>query len=319
MNSGLKSRMRRRKPIYVESLIRTSMDALWDATQDPKRHSRWDLRFGEIEYLAKVDGEPQQFRYATTVIPGFTVAGTGETLGDRDRPDGTRWSGLKFWADDPRSIIKSGAGYWRYVPTDGGIRFLTRYDYRPRWGPIGEWLDKVAFRPLFGWGTAWSFDRLRLWLEEGIPPATSRNTALAHATATGSLAAIWMYQGLIPKLIFADEDERIFWLRRGYSNRAAAAVVRVIGVGELAFGGAVAGWSDRKWPFVITAASMPLLAAGAFGTERKLFARAFNPATLNIASAGLALVALATHEGRPSGRTPLRDMPDRQPDVGDLP
>ena len=24
-----------------------------------------------------------------------------------------------------------------------------------------------------GWATAWSFDRLRLWLEEGIDPATS--------------------------------------------------------------------------------------------------------------------------------------------------
>ena len=126
--------MSRRKPIYVESLVDAPIEALWKATQDPRLHQRWDVRFGRIEYLPRLDGEPQRFRYATTIVPGVTIAGTGESLGDRDRRDGTRWSGLKFWADDRRSIIGAGAGYWRYVPVDGGVRFLTRYDYRPRLG-----------------------------------------------------------------------------------------------------------------------------------------------------------------------------------------
>jgi hypothetical protein len=87
-------------------------------------------------------------------VPGVTIAGTGRSLGDRDRADGTRWSGLKFWATDRRSIIDTGAGYWRYIPTDDGVRFLTRYNYRPRWGRLGELIDRWAFRPLFGWATA---------------------------------------------------------------------------------------------------------------------------------------------------------------------
>lgn len=180
----------RRRPIYVESRIHTSMERLWDATQNPAEHQRWDVRFGRITYLHRADGEPQRFTYATTVVPGVTVAGTGESLGDRDRPDGTRWSGLKFWAADPRSIIDAGAGYWRYVPTDDGIRFLTRYDYRPRWGRIGAVIDRAVFRPVFGWATAWSFDRLRLWLEDGTPPERTRNLALAHATAIAGLVGI---------------------------------------------------------------------------------------------------------------------------------
>jgi len=40
---------------------------------------------------------------------------------------------------------------------------------------------------------------------------------------------------------------------------------------------------------------------------------------LNWAVVALAGCALATSEGRPSGRRPLRAAPDRQPDVGDLP
>ncbi len=122
--------------------------------------------------------------------PGVTIAGTGESLGDRDRADGTRWSGLKFWAADRRSIIAAGAGYWRYVPTGDGVRFLTRYDYRPRWGSLGEQIDRWLFRPVFGWATAWSFDRLRLWLERGVAPERSRNRAVIHAAAAVGLVGV---------------------------------------------------------------------------------------------------------------------------------
>ncbi|MBA2281178.1 MAG: hypothetical protein H0W25_08070 [Acidimicrobiia bacterium] len=110
------TKQRKRRPIYVESRIRTSIDDVWEATQKPDAHQRWDVRFGGITYLPRVDGEPQRFTYATTVAPGVTVSGCGQSLGDRNRPDGTRWSGLKFWASDRRSIIDAGAGYWRYIP-----------------------------------------------------------------------------------------------------------------------------------------------------------------------------------------------------------
>ena len=295
------------------------MDAVWEATQDPASHRRWDVRFGDIEYLPRTHGEPQQFRYATTVGPGITVAGTGEALGERDRPDGSHWSGLKFWANDRRSIIEAGAGYWRYVPTGDGVRFLTRFDYRPRWGRFGEWLDRVAFRPVFGWATAWSFDRLRIWLEDGIPPEHTRNQAVAHTTATTTIAAIWMYHGLVPKLWKVDADELTFFTVIGLRAAAARAAVRAVGLAEIAFGLATAQSSNRRWPFLITLVSMPAFAAGAVITDRRLATQAFNPVSLNVAISALAAVALATHSGRPSGRTPLRSAPDRQPDVGDLP
>ena len=309
----------RRRPIYVESRIRAPMDALWAATQEPGRHQRWDLRFGTIDYLPRVDGEPQRFTYATTLGPGVTIAGTGESLGDRDRRNGSRWSGLKFWADDRRSIIEAGAGYWRYVPTDDGIRFLTRYDYRPRWGRVGEWVDRWAVRPVFGWATAWSFDRLRLWLEEGIAPERARDQALAHAAAVAGLGGVWLYQGLVPKLWKVDEGEVGPWRRVGFGERGARAAVRFAGAAEVAMGIATVARSRRRWPFVVAAVAMPVLAAGAAVTDRRAFTRAFNPASLNWAMTALAGVALATTEGRPSGRRPLRAAPDRQPDVGDLP
>lgn len=309
----------RRKPIYVESRIHASIDRLWEFTQDPAQHQRWDLRFGQITYLPKVEGEAQRFTYATTVAPGFTVAGTGESLGDRDRADGTRWSGLKFWASDRRSIIDSGAGYWRYVPSEDGVRFLTRYDYRPRWGQFGEALDRTVFRPTFGWATAWSFDRLRLWLEEGTPPERSRALALAHGLATTGLVGVFLYQGIIPKLWKVDRDEVAIWQGLGLSSEHARSFVRLAGAGEAGFALVTAARSGQRWPFVVAVAAMPTLALGAAASDRSILTKAFNPGSLGIAVAALGAVALTTREGRPSGRRPLRAAPDHQPDVEELP
>jgi hypothetical protein len=310
---------RRRRPIYVEARINAPIERVWDATQDPDQHQRWDLRFGTISYLPRCDGEPQRFTYATRVAPGVTVAGTGESLGERDRPDGTRYSGLKFWADDRRSNIDAGSGYWRYIPTDHGVRFLTRYDYRPRWGRVGELIDRWAFRPIFGWATSWSFDRLRLWLEDGIPPEHARNQAVAHAVAVGGLAGVFAYQGVVPKVWKLGTGEVSIWEGLGLPHRQATRVVRGVGAIEAAFAVVTVARSNKRWPFVIALAAMPTLGIGAAKADRSILTKAFNPGSLGLAVAALAGVALATNEGRPSGRRPLRSAPDRQPDVEDLP
>jgi hypothetical protein len=138
------------------------------------------VRFSSIEYLPGVDGEPQRFRYATRLGFGLRIEGTGESVGEREGASGARTSALTFRSDDAKSLIREGSGYWRYVPTEDGVRFLTQYDYEPRFGLAGRAVDGLLFRPLLGWATAWSFDRLRLWLEDGIPPERSRRLARAR-------------------------------------------------------------------------------------------------------------------------------------------
>ncbi|NGO76137.1 hypothetical protein G6045_10725 [Streptomyces sp. YC504] len=180
------------KGLYVEARIRADLDELWERTQDPAEHRRWDLRFTSIDYLPKEAGEPQRFRYATRVLPFLTVAGTGVSAGEKHRPDGTRTSALRFSSPHPLSLLKEGSGYWRYVPDADGVRFLTGYDYTPRWGLFGEVADRLVFRPLMGWATAWSFDRLRLWLEEGVTPRRS----LVHCL-TEMLLRVFLIAGML--------------------------------------------------------------------------------------------------------------------------
>lgn len=196
------------KKLYIETRIDADMDLLWERSQHPAEHRRWDLRFTDIDYLPEKPGEPQHFRYATRLLPFRPIAGTGISAGDRDRPDGSRTSALRFRSADPLSIIEEGSGYWRYVPTANGIRFFTGYDYRVRWGRLGGIADRL-FRPLMGWATAWSFDRLRLWCERGITP----RRALLHNLLELGLRAMITTAGVVP--LISDPDRIDRWVILG--------------------------------------------------------------------------------------------------------
>jgi hypothetical protein len=151
--------------IYVETVIDAPLDRVWDATQDPEQHVRWDVRFSAIVPEPADDDGVTRFTYVRRPAV-HDVHGTGVSLGERRRPDGSRTSALRFATTDRLSPIRTGRGYWRYVPTaDGRTRFLTGYDYDSGWGVLD-----VVVRPLLGWATAWSFDRLRIWLEGGPEP-----------------------------------------------------------------------------------------------------------------------------------------------------
>jgi hypothetical protein len=170
--------------VYVESRMHCALDDLWRLTQDPVQHARWDLRFTSISYIG--EGQPQRFSYRLGPIAGW-----GETAGEREREDGGYASALRFGSRSPFSLIEEGSGYWLYLPQPGGhgIRFLTRYDYKVRWGRAGLLVDRLIIRPLIGWATAWSFDRLRLWLEEGVPPERSLRAAFSLRTRSRAPSA----------------------------------------------------------------------------------------------------------------------------------
>ncbi|MFG6501925.1 SRPBCC family protein [Microbacterium sp. P05] len=152
--------------IFVGIEIDAPLEQVWALTQDAEEHGRWDLRFSTIEPAGVSEDGAMSFTY-TRRVPFHTVAGVGVSLGERSRPDGTRTSALRFSTSDPLSPIRAGRGYWRYAPVDSGAtRFITGYDYTPGWGRL---LDRIV-RPLLGWATAWSFDRLRIWIERGEEP-----------------------------------------------------------------------------------------------------------------------------------------------------
>lgn len=152
-------------PIYVAIRIRASMERVWELTQNPEHHARWDARFSSIVPTEPLAGGGTRFRYELRT-PVHTIVGAGTTIGELARPDGSRTSALRFDTDDRLSPLGAGRGYWRYQQDGDEVLFSTGYDYRPGWGTAA---DRVV-RPLIGWLTAWSFDRLRIWAEQDVPP-----------------------------------------------------------------------------------------------------------------------------------------------------
>jgi hypothetical protein len=168
---GITKSWRSGRRIHVETVIRAELDRVWLLSQTPELHAQWDIRFTAIHPERSPEaGQPSRFVYRRRLAPGLTIRGWGETLATRHRPDGTATSALRFGSNDPRSLIRSGSGYWQYVPMPQGVRFLTAYDYEVRWGVLGRWLDRLVFRATMRWATARSFERLRRWAETGIQP-----------------------------------------------------------------------------------------------------------------------------------------------------
>ncbi len=286
--------------IYVEIPIHASMDELWEKTQNPELHQRWDLRFSQIQYLPRQADEPQKFLYRTRI--GFTrkIDGQGESVGERDGGGGARTSSLKFWSEDPKSLIKTGSGYWKYVPGENTIRFFTWYDYETRFGAFGKLIDRCVFRPCLGWATAWSFDRLRLWIEKGISPETSRDRAIVYALARGTTAFIWFYHGLVPKLLYHDRAELDLLSRIGTAPQNLSQAATLAGVVEIVFAFLLVVLWRQTWLLWVTVvlmmAGIPVLAASA----PSYLTAAFNPVTLNVSLAVLALIAVVAKRDVPT-------------------
>lgn len=298
--------MSNNKGIYVEIPVRTTMDALWEHTQNPDFHEQWDLRFSTIDYLPKaMADDPQRFLYTTKIGFGLSVSGEGESVGTRTGVDGERTSALKFWSDRKISLIRTGSGYWKYVPDGEQIRFLTWYDYVVRFGWVGRLFDRFLFRPLIGRATAWSFDCLRLWLEEGISPSVSKLKALTVLIVNLTLAAIWIYQGLVPKILFPDTGELAILQSSGLFPGFESSVLLAVGVGEIVFGLLFLILGVRILHY-LNIFALFVLGAGAIGSQPEIYIAPFNPASLNLAMVSLSVVAIVNSKHLASARNCLR-------------
>lgn len=227
----------------------------------------------------------------------------------RSERSGERTSALRFWSADRKSLIREGSGYWRYAPTETGIRFITQYDYKVRFGVAGRVLD-LAFRPLLALATAWSFDRLRLWLERDIDPAVSFERSATHWAARLSLAFIWLYHGIIPKLL-APAGEVALATRTGVPPSLAPTFVFAAAAFEIALGLALLLVRDPRPLLALSTVLAIGLAIVTSALAPELLVAPFQPVTLGVAMAGLALAAALAGRDLPEARRCRREPPPK--------
>jgi uncharacterized membrane protein YphA (DoxX/SURF4 family) len=304
-----------RNTVTADTVVRCDPAALWELTQTPAQHVRWDARFTDIQYLPKAPAENvQRFRYATRLGFGLNVEGWGETVGENNGSG----SALRFGSDDPRSLIREGAGCWTYrsVGDDGAAgeaqtatRFATAFDYRVRYGPLGRVLDRLAFRPLMQWATRWSFDRLRLWVERGLEPETALRLWLAKVVARTALALVWIYEGLVPKLLFTTQAEIELVARSHLYWPTPRATLFALAVGEILGGIWLLTGRGERAASVISLALLVGIGTLCAVLEPGLLHHPFGGISKNLGLIACALVVLllsgaAPKASRANGRRP---------------
>lgn len=289
------------KPIYVEIEMDTDIEKVWMYTQQPQLHEQWDLRFSSIAYNEKLPGEDvQTFTYATKVMPGIHIEGWGESKGTHEKASGEKTSALHFGTEQLLSPIAEGKGYWKYIPHESGTTFLTQYDYEVRFGVFGKLVDKL-FRPVMGWGTALSFDVLRRWMEAGESPKTQYRRFFAFYAICFLFAFVWLYQGLVPKVLTQHPLE-ISMLTQLSPLTAAQGSIAIgwIGAAEMLFGCLWLFPKLQKKLLKLQVVIFPFLTLSAIIAAPSVAIAPFNVITLNVTLWILSIVGLLLHEQLPT-------------------
>ena len=291
-------------PIYVEIPIQAEMGDVWEKTQNPALHEQWDLRFSSINYMDRKENEVQEFTYKTKVAPGIEIQGWGKSIAEHHSADGTRTSSLHFGTDQAISLIREGKGYWSYKPFEDGLIFLTQYDYSVNFGKMGRLIDRILFRPLFGWATALSFDVLKRWAETGEPPAAQYRRFFTIWMLAFFFSFLWLYHGLVPKLI-AMHPEEISMVTNTIplGVETGRLIVLAAAFMELALGLFWLFYKNKRMLFKIQVVTFPLLAVAAIIGEPDFLTRPFNPLTFNLAIFVLSVAGLMLSRDIPTARS----------------
>ncbi len=242
--------------LTAETTIVGDRRTVWRFSQTPYLHARWDARFSEIEYLPRAsESGARLFRYSTRIGFGLAVKGWGETIGRADRAT----SALRFGSEDAKSLIREGCGSWTYHEEDGCVRFSTVYDYVVRYGRLGRQFD-LLFRPLMIWATRWSFDRLRIWIEEGTPPETSLRLWIAKLATRCALGLVFIYEGLVPKILAQPKNEVLLVQQSMLYLITPAVTLGILGACEILLGLCLVSGRVEKLAAALSAGTIIFLA-----------------------------------------------------------
>lgn len=293
----------KKKPIYVETVIDSSIEEVWHYTQQPDLHEQWDLRFTSITYNEKQHADaPQTFTYTTKIMPGLSVSGWGESKGTHEKASGVKTSSLHFGTPQQISPTKEGRGYWQYIPNGDRVTFLTQYDYDVRFGQFGQVFDQL-FRPVIGWATALSFNVLARWIEAGEKPATQYRRFFSYYLLCFLFSFTWLYQGFIPKVLMKHplEIDMLKNLSPLSLGQASTAII-AIGVLEIIIG--ILFLVPKLQPLLLKAQIMlfPFLTLSAIIAAPSVATDPFNVVTLNIGLWIASIIAILLTKELPTAK-----------------
>ncbi|MDP1931417.1 MAG: DoxX-like family protein [Gammaproteobacteria bacterium] len=107
-----------------------------------------------------------------------------------------------------------------------------------------------------------------------------------------SIAFIWIYQGVVPKLFGPHADELAINMALGYDESQAVKIAYIGGTLEVLFGIVVLIFHRQRWPYVLTCIAMLGLYLFTVVMTPQFLIAAFNSTTTNLAVGTLSVIAL---------------------------
>ena len=155
---------------------------------------------------------------------------------------------------------------------------------------------------------------MRLWAERDIPPEISLRLAALHALSRIAIAAVWLWHGLVPKLLYRDADERLMLTRAGLSENW----LPWIGVAEIAMALLVLSTWRRRGMLVAQAVVMIVALLAVSLQSPAYLTHAFNPVTLNMLVIALAVMGWVASGDSPTASRCVRVNPREERRADDV-
>lgn len=122
-----------------------------------------------------------------------------------------------------------------------------------------------------------------------------------HGLARVSVALVWIYHGLVPKLLGPHRDELYLAAAHGLPAEPLPRLLQAAGAIEIGFGILLLITWRWRWPFLVSAALLVLLLVDIALVAPQYLVAAFNPVSLNLALISLSLIGWLTADRRVAG------------------
>ena len=121
------------------------------------------------------------------------------------------------------------------------------------------------------------------------------NSQLVYAIGRVTIAFVWLYHGLVPKLLGPHRDELAMNMALGFSPGDAHRLSLAAGVVEVVFGVVVLVCWRQRWPLWASNVAMMALLIFTAIVQPSLMSGAFNPVTTNLCVFALGVITLELH------------------------
>ena len=106
------------------------------------------------------------------------------------------------------------------------------------------------------------------------------------------LAILWIYQGLIPKIIYKVVEEQKFWTSFGFNETTVFSLIKMSGYVEIFFGLLFITFRKSKILHYINISTMLIFFIVVITLYPYYFSHAFNPFVMNTGMMALSIAAL---------------------------